>query len=122
MMDNRKDTDALSEAELDLLFRAAEEEAPLPSSDLFDRIMADAAAMQPVVEPATAQRQSWLTGLRETLGGWAGLSGLAGAVATGLIIGVFPPEALGSYAESVLGGEAYLSDYVPGLSEVSFDG
>ncbi|MEM9438705.1 MAG: hypothetical protein AAGA15_16880 [Pseudomonadota bacterium] len=122
-MDKRKDAGALSEAELDTLFRASESEGPLPSGDLIARIMADAEAEQAVAALARPARPSVLAGLRETLGGWAGLSGLAGAAAMGLIIGVFPPEALSTYSDTVLGiGTATFSDYVPGLGEVQLDG
>ncbi|MEM9350611.1 MAG: hypothetical protein AAGA47_10135 [Pseudomonadota bacterium] len=123
-MDKRKDAGALSEAELDTLFRASEGEAPLPSGDLITRIMADAEAEQAVAALASsAPRPSGLAGLREALGGWAGLSGLAGAAAMGLIIGVFPPEVLSTYSDTVLGiSSATFSDYVPGLGEVQLDG
>ena len=53
------------------------------------------------------------------------ISGLGAAVATGLIIGVFPPEQLASYAATLTGAEVSLSDYVPGdmtLGTVATDG
>ncbi|MEM8591815.1 MAG: hypothetical protein AAGF13_04745 [Pseudomonadota bacterium] len=118
-MDKRKSE--LSEAELDTLFSASDAEAPLPSGDLMARILADAEAEQGARSEPVARR-GFLGTLREALGGWAGISGLAGAVATGLVIGVFPPDALSYYSSLLLGGDVIYSDYVPALSEVSFDG
>jgi len=129
-MDKRKDAQDLSEAELDTLFRASDAEAPLPSGDLIARILADAEAVQAPVAtlatasaPAPAPRGAWLRALRDTLGGWTGVSGLAGAVAMGLVVGVFPPEALSTYSEALLGVSlGGYADYVPALDGVSFDG
>lgn len=120
MMDKRKPEMDLTEAELDALFRAADAEAPLPSGDVMARILADADALQaaPAAAVAPAKPQS----VRDLLGGWLGLSGLAGAVAAGLVIGVLSPDALGSYADYVVNGGVSVTDYLPGLTEVSFDG
>ncbi|MEM6727161.1 MAG: hypothetical protein AAF618_01560 [Pseudomonadota bacterium] len=115
---DKRDKD-LSEAELARLFEAADAEAPLPSAALFARILADA---EEVRAPIPASVPGFFSGLRDALGGWAGLSGLAGAVATGLVIGIFTPEALASYAEGLFGSAALFSDYVPDLAAVSFDG
>ncbi|MEM6477409.1 MAG: hypothetical protein AAF647_00030 [Pseudomonadota bacterium] len=125
---NRTAKSDLSDAELERLFQASDAEASLPSGDFMARILADAQALQPQPSlapapvPPRALTQSPFAALREALGGWRGLSGLAGAVATGLVIGVFPPEALATYADGLLNGEALFSEYVPGLGEVSFDG
>lgn len=128
-MDNREQESALSDAELDRLFQASDSEAPLPSGDLMARILADAEAMAPAAAaPAVSApvQAGFLSRLRETLGGWGGLSGLAGAAAMGLIIGVFPPAALSDYAVAVLGGEVAVTDYLPGLeggfAEAGIDG
>ncbi|MCH2076920.1 MAG: hypothetical protein MK180_08530 [Rhodobacteraceae bacterium] len=127
MADPRKSE--LTEAELDRLFKASDAETPLPSGDLMARIMADAEAVQAqAIAPtpgAAPQSRGLFAGLGEALGGWAGLSGLGAAVATGLVIGIFPPDQLASYAAMLTGAEVSLSDYVPGdmaLSTVASDG
>ena len=126
-MDSRKQDKALDDAELDRLFQASDAEALPPSGDFMARILADAEAMAPkAASMAVPQATGFMTRLRETLGGWGGVSGLAGAAAMGLIVGVFPPAAVSDYAATVLGSETILSDYLPGLeqafSEVSIDG
>ncbi len=116
----------VADAALEQLFEAAQKNAPLPSGDLMARILADAAAEQAKNQAQEAPRRaapSPVLGLRAALGGWAGLSGLAGAVALGLMIGIFPPDGLTSYTDLVLGsGSTGLSDYLPGLEGVSIDG
>ncbi|MEM1236835.1 MAG: hypothetical protein AAGI10_07690 [Pseudomonadota bacterium] len=129
-MDSRKEDMALSDAELDRLFEASDAQAPLPSGDLMARILADAEAQASApVAPMPASvvpAQSFLSRLRETLGGWGGVSGLAGVAAVGLIVGIFPPVALSDYAASVLGTDTSVTDYLPGLEaalgEVVIDG
>ncbi|MEO0486575.1 MAG: dihydroorotate dehydrogenase [Pseudomonadota bacterium] len=127
-MDKRKPDGPLSEAELDALFGAATQEAQLPSADMMARILADAAteqsrqAAQRAAPAPQATPPTLFARIHDTLGGWAGLSGLAGAVATGLVIGVATPDTLSTYASAVLGGDALLTDYVPGLDGVAFDG
>lgn len=129
MADPRKSE--LTEAELDRFFKASDVEAPLPSGDLMARILSNADAQQaqafapPPPSTTPSEARSVFAGLKETLGGWAGLSGLGAAVATGLVIGIFPPAQLVTYAEVLTGGQAYFSDYVPGdagLGTVTFDG
>ncbi|MEM1235213.1 MAG: hypothetical protein AAGH70_13915 [Pseudomonadota bacterium] len=117
----------LSDAELETLFEASDSEAPLPSGDLVARIMADAEQAQPRA-PALPEPEGrpWFAGLMEALGGAAGLTGLGAAVATGLVIGIFPPDLLASYADVLTGADVTLIDYVPGLqlslADEAFDG
>ncbi|MEM1232506.1 MAG: dihydroorotate dehydrogenase [Pseudomonadota bacterium] len=113
----------LSDAELETLFAASEREAPLPSGDLLTRIMADAAEGL-VPGPALPEREvrPCFAGLVEALGGAAGLTGLGAAVATGLVIGIFPPELVTSYTQALIGADVELSDYVPGLEPGLVDG
>ena len=70
----------------DLLAGVAGREAR-PDAAVMARFEATARAMQPRPAPARA-------GLFELLGGWLGLGGLATATATGLWLGIAPPEAL----------------------------
>ena len=86
-------------AGLDAFFAAAQAEAPQPGGDLLARIEAQALAEQPAQRAETpvvaGRRPSGLFGqLREALGGWAGVAGLATACAAGIWIGVNPPESL----------------------------
>lgn len=107
----------LSDAELETLFAASDAEAPLPSGDLIARIMADAEDARPLA-PAKAEPEArpLFAGLWAALGGAAGVTGLGAAVATGLVIGIFPPDLLMSYAEVLTGANVTLTDYVPGLA------
>ncbi|MBY6119097.1 hypothetical protein KUV64_08145 [Mameliella alba] len=90
---DNQDDDALG-----LFFAAARAEAPLPDGDFLARIEAQALAEQPragspapVVRPPRPGR---LAQLREALGGWIGVTGLATACAAGILIGVSSPESL----------------------------
>ncbi|MEO0678100.1 MAG: hypothetical protein AAFZ02_11150 [Pseudomonadota bacterium] len=112
----------LSEAELEAFFAASDRAAPLPSADLFARILADAEAEQArTPEAPQVPARGWAARLADTLGGWAGISGLAGAVATGLIVGIFPPDALLSLTDGLFAASTF-SDYVPAFDAVAFDG
>lgn len=87
------------DAELESFFSAARAEAPQPGGDFLARIGAQALAEQPaprVVPPVLARPRSpgLLQQLREALGGWAGVAGLATACAAGIWIGVSPPDSL----------------------------
>lgn len=109
----------LNAEELDTLFAASDSEGVLPSVDLVARILADAEREQAV---ARAEQRPWHARLQDMLGGWRGMSGLAGAVATGLVIGMFPPDMLLLFTEALIGAELSAADYVPRLGEVAFDG
>lgn len=123
----------LSDAELDALFGAAADAAPIPSGDVLARILADADALQPAAPGLVVHAQDpaqdpaapfgrIMGYLAEALGGWRGATGLAGVAAVGLMIGISPPMALDSLAATYLGtGEVYLSDFVAG-GEFLIDG
>ncbi|WP_089280310.1 hypothetical protein [Antarctobacter heliothermus] len=86
-------------AGLDSFFAAARAEAPQPDGGFLARIEAQALAEQPVARggaPAVARPRPTgvLRQLREALGGWAGMAGLATACAAGIWIGVSPPDGL----------------------------
>ncbi|MEX0287356.1 MAG: hypothetical protein AB3N23_22340 [Paracoccaceae bacterium] len=77
---------------LDELF--AEARDPEPSDQLIDRVLADAAEVQAGFEDEALpfHAPSLFAQVREALGGWAGLGGLATACAAGLWIGIAPPS------------------------------
>lgn len=111
--------------DLDLFFCAAQDAAPVPSTDLMARIMADAQAAQPVI--ATTVRPSKIglfTALLATIGGWPAMAGMVTAAATGIWIGVNPPTGLESLSATYLGGESteYLSDYMPVIATLDIGG
>ncbi|MEL6913456.1 MAG: hypothetical protein AAFP13_03040 [Pseudomonadota bacterium] len=116
----------LSEAELDALFQAAEAEAPLPSAALFSRALSDAEAVaaqdfaaEPVPDGGLAA--PWFARIKRTLGGWSGMSGLAGAATAGLVIGSVSPDMFFEATELVFGPALGASDYLPSLPVVGFD-
>ena len=100
MTDPKNHTDMASE--LDALFDLARSSAPEPSSDLLSKIMLDAETIgaetvgahggSDVSMPTLWERIS--EGVREALGGWQGLAGVATAGLAGLMIGLGSPDAL----------------------------
>lgn len=89
-----------NDPDLEVFFEAARAE-PVPSDDLVARVLADAARLQAdqtVIVPAPA-RPGWL----EAIGGWLTVSGLAGACAAGLALGIVLPTALGAGFETSFG-------------------
>lgn len=106
----------LTDAELDTLFAAARRGTPEPDPAFLSRL-ADAAeqsvAPQPVPRPAQA---NVLVHLRQLLGGWTGLAGLATATVAGFWIGVAPPQGLAETSDLLA---LFASD--TGLSETWFD-
>ncbi len=88
---------------LETFFAAARADTPQPSGDFLTRMESLALAEQPLpqqcVTPVTAPaaRVGLLRQLRDALGGWAGVAGLATACAAGLWIGIYPPEGLSDF-------------------------
>lgn len=77
----------LTQTELQLLFDAAQD-VPAPDPAFLHRLEGAAvAALRP-----EAVGRDWT--LRDLLGGWMGLSGLAAASLVGLWIGIAPPDVL----------------------------
>lgn len=103
----------LTDTELDLLLRAARrDEAALPA-DLAQRMQADAARVQNEIlgraaRPARPARPGLWAVLRDALGGWPGMAGLATACAAGVWIGLAPPAMLPDPLGLVQGGEAQI--------------
>lgn len=92
--------------ELDrLLDQAARDDTVVPQT-LMARVLDDADTVQPVSVPMRTVRQSgFLARLSQSLGGWAGIGGLAAASCVGFWIGVSPPEALPDAGGFLLGVE-----------------
>lgn len=104
MTERRDKSDTLfqagaDEAGLDSFFAAARAQSPQPGGDFLARMEAQALAEQPAVRsdvPGVAGLRpvGVLRQLRDAVGGWAGLAGLATACAAGIWIGVSPPDGL----------------------------
>jgi len=119
----------LDDLELDGLFEAARETAPLPSGDLMTRIMADAQAQiaqvaPPVAVAAPAERPGLLAGLLGMIGGWPAAVGLATATVVGLSVGLSTPDTLddltGGYLASTMGYD--LEDLMPSYGDILGEG
>ena len=86
---------AFDDVDLDVFFAAARETAPDPAPDFMARLTQEALAEMPV---APARAPAAVPGLwaqvRQAIGGWPGLAGLAAACAAGVWIGVSPPTGL----------------------------
>lgn len=120
--------DMLTDNELDALFEAAQESAPLPSQNLWDQVHQDALAEIPRlrggarVSPA---QPGILAGLIAAIGGWPSLAGLSTAAIAGVWIGFANPDALNdSTIAGLLPGfnisENYeLEDFEPGFAGLS---
>ncbi len=109
---------------LDEYFAAVRQTAPQPSDDLMRRVMADALAAQ---DAALAPRWSGLqhkrpgiwAQLREALGGWPAMGGLAMAGVMGLAIGIAAPGGLSDLTTALLAPanmqDIYLVDLLPDM-------
>lgn len=84
-------------AGLETLLDAARAAAPRPSSDLLDRIAADAALSQPragLPRAGAPSRGVWGQML-DSLGGWPTIGGLITATVAGVYIGIAQPGLIG---------------------------
>ena len=84
--------DDLNDSGLEAFFAAGRERAPVPSEALMARVLADTEAemVRPAVAMATPRpvaRPGFLGAAIASVGGWAGLGGLATATAAGVWIG-----------------------------------
>ena len=136
MVNDAKDARIGKEADaqqLEDLFAAARETAPMPSRALWERVLADSQAHLP--EPVRPDRgadrarprQPLLVAISAALGGWGLMAGLATATIAGLWIGYAHPHILrqmgpnGPVAGMGHGAAAgfELEDFEPGLDEFS---
>lgn len=91
------DEDNWQEAALVPFFDAARKQAPTPSTDLMARVLEDAEAAQVRYAAATrsaAPRAGLWARIRQGLGGWPAMTGLAAAGLAGVWIGLALPEVL----------------------------
>ena len=80
-----------ADAALEALFEDAKANPTDLPDNLFAKITADAAAMQPVPSPVAPRSQTLWSGLVAALGGWPTFGSLATAAVAGLYIGVSDP-------------------------------
>lgn len=109
------DKDKQPEAALERLFAAARAEAPAPSPELMARVLAAAeleqAQMIRVRQAVPEPRAGFWAHVRQGLGGYPALAGLAAAGLAGVWIGLALPEGLPGGT-----GVDYVVDVTPGLS------
>jgi hypothetical protein len=103
--------------DLEDFFGAARRMTPAPSDAVLARVLADAMAAQ---APVRVPRPGWLAQLRDALGGWPAVGGLATAGVVGLALGIAAPAGLGDLTAVLLGqpADGYLVDLMP---ELDFD-
>jgi hypothetical protein len=97
------------DAGLEAFFEAARADAPVPSTALMARVLADAEAAQPK-PPAVGL----IAMLIEAVGGWRGLGGLATAACAGLWIGFAGWADLDVIRSGLTGDEVGVVELMPG--------
>ncbi len=106
---------------LNAYFEAGRKTAELPTAALLGRIMADAEAQQVGPDPSVspAPRAGFFASLRDAVGGWPTLAGLATAGVAGVWIGFSQPVGLDLVAEQIWGAEdaTYLVDLLPAFGD-----
>lgn len=100
---------------LDDVLAGARDTGPAPSDALIERVMADAAALQPrPVLPSVARAKPagvrWLDRLAELFGGGGALAGVGLAMVAGVFIGISQPEPVAALTQVLL--DQTLSDTV----------
>lgn len=92
-------TESKDDTGLDAFFAAARDTAPQPGA-AFMAQLTEVALDEQVAQAgrlragAQAVGQGLWTGLRQALGGWPGMAGLAAACAAGVWLGVSPPDGM----------------------------
>lgn len=99
---------------LDAYFEAGRKMGDVPTAALLGRIMADAEAQLVGPDPLTP-RAGFFASLRDAIGGWPTLAGLATAGVAGVWIGFSQPAGLDLVAEQIWGADeaTYLVDLLP---------
>lgn len=106
------DNDLKQDQALEALFSAAKDSAPAPTSDFMARLASDADAALPKPEaPTTTPSPSMLASLK----GLFAASGLTGAAALGVWIGLVMPETLNTFVDGfAVDDTVSLSAFLPG--------
>ena len=87
----------------DQLLQLAAKEAEVPQ-DLMTRVLRDAVAEQRHFSaPSQEPKESWMSQLWSTFGGWAGAGGLVAASCAGFWIGISPPAGVADAEELFFG-------------------
>ncbi len=103
--------------DLEPFFRAAKDAVAEPGTDLMDRILQDAAAVQAgFVEtapaPASVPGPGLWAGILDSLGGWRGVSALTACAFVGLWIGFAAPGTIRDLSAGLVApGEVATLDY-----------
>ena len=111
----------MNDTDLDPFFDAARRRPDPAPDDLLARIEADALAEMPVAPPRTAPPSLW-QGLKDAVGGWPALAGLATAALTGLWLGFAPPEAVENTWLALTGDSLLEFESVDGLDALMLEG
>lgn len=104
--------DTSVETDIDtLLAEVAATPVPEVSDTLIARILFDADHAQPAAPVAPVAPPSVWHRLRDAIGGWPALGGLAAASVTGLWIGISPPDALVGVSGQLAGDAVSMTLY-----------
>ena len=112
--------------DIDALFAEARAQAPLHSTALIDRVIADAIAQQPQPLPARAkprQAPGFWASIVDALGGKTALAGLGSAAVVGVLLGFVQPTSVTALTDAFFAqtpiGEV---DLIPGVDAILTEG
>lgn len=119
--------------DLDRLFDRARAETPVPPDDLVVRVLADAAAHQPLTRPAAGLRPAaptahgWFGGrfrgvISALFGGGGVLAGWGGAMIAGLTLGLTQPAPVSALTTALFDQSAVSVELLPGYQAVVEEG
>ncbi|MCX7286660.1 MAG: hypothetical protein NTW20_03625 [Rhodobacterales bacterium] len=120
----------MQDSDLDGLLGLAARARPTPSTDLMDRVLADALALQPGAAPpwrATAmarqgERPGWLARLAAAFGGAPVLAGVCASMVVGLAVGYLNPSALDYLTSGLTGAETGTLELFPTTDFLATEG
>lgn len=106
--------------DLDRLLAGARDDVQ-PSAALMERVLADAAALQPRAAPLPAvlpPARGWLSGLFDIFGGGGAVAGMSAVTAAGLFLGFVQPSSLYTLTLALQGGGEVVDsmELLPGSS------
>lgn len=103
--------------DLDVLLSEAKTQDIAPTAEFMERVLQDSLMEQAAFAPAGVvnRRSSAVRQFLSAIGGWPAVAGLATAGITGVWIGINPPNAVATTAETILGTspDRYLVDVLP---------